>query len=376
MRNISKYKVDKTILIPIILFAVISIITLYGAGSILPSYMDNLVVKQVLWYIAGFALAFLVMTIGNRSIYKIVWILYGIGILSLIGLFFFGVSINEAKCWYEIKGIGTIQPSEFMKIILIITNATMISKFNDDFPNPSIREEFYFLIKVALVVLVPSILTFMQPDTGVVLIYLLITLVMLFVSGIRYRWFAGIFGVLGIFILLILGIYFISQDLFIKIFGTSFFLRVDRLLDWSNQSGFQLENSLSAIGSAGLFGHGWNVNPVYFPEAQTDFIFAVFASHFGFLGSVLLLALITFFDIKLIMMAVKTDKLINKYIIAGVAGMLIYQQIQNIGMTFGLLPITGITLPFISYGGSSLLSYMLAMGLIFNISNENMRYTN
>lgn len=376
MRNISKYKVDKTILIPIILFAVISIITLYGAGSILPSYMDNLVVKQVLWYIAGFALAFLVMTIGNRSIYKIVWILYGIGILSLIGLFFFGVSINEAKCWYEIKGIGTIQPSEFMKIILIITNATMISKFNDDFPNPSIREEFYFLIKVVLVVLVPSILTFMQPDTGVVLIYLLITLVMLFVSGIRYRWFAGIFGVLGIFILLILGIYFISQDLFIKIFGTSFFLRVDRLLDWSNQSGFQLENSLSAIGSAGLFGHGWNVNPVYFPEAQTDFIFAVFASHFGFLGSVLLLALITFFDIKLIMMAVKTDKLINKYIIAGVAGMLIYQQIQNIGMTFGLLPITGITLPFISYGGSSLLSYMLAMGLIFNISNENMRYTN
>ena len=197
-----------------------------------------------------------------------------------------------------------------------------------------------------------------------------------FVSGIRYRWFAILFGIIGITIALILGVYFISQDLFIKIFGTSFFLRVDRLLDWSNQSGFQLENSLSAIGSAGLFGHGWNTNPIYFPEAQTDFIFAVFSSHFGFIGSVLLLALIAFFDIRLIMMAVKTNKLINKYIIAGVAGMLIYQQIQNIGMTFGLLPITGITLPFISYGGSSLLSYMLAMGLIFNISNENMRYTN
>ena len=89
-----------------------------------------------------------------------------------------------------------------------------------------------------------------------------------------------------------------------------------------------------------------------------------------------LLGLITFFDIRLIMLAVKTNKLVNKYIIAGVTGMLIYQQIQNIGMTFGLLPITGITLPFISYGGSSLLSYMIAMGLIFNISNENMRYTN
>ncbi len=376
MKNISKFKVDKTILIPIVLFAIISIITLYGANSILPSHMDNLVIKQTMWYIAGFILAYLVMTIGNSWIYRITWFLYGVGIIALIGLFFFGVSINDATCWYEIKGIGTIQPSEFMKIILIITNATLIAKFNEDFPNPSLREELYFLIKIGLIVLIPSILTFMQPDTGVVLIYLLITLVMLFVSGIRYRWFAILFGIIGITIALILGVYFISQDLFIKIFGTSFFLRVDRLLDWSNQSGFQLENSLSAIGSAGLFGHGWNTNPIYFPEAQTDFIFAVFSSHFGFIGSVLLLALIAFFDIRLIMMAVKTNKLINKYIIAGVAGMLIYQQIQNIGMTFGLLPITGITLPFISYGGSSLLSYMLAMGLIFNISNENMRYTN
>ena len=376
MKNISKFKVDKTILIPIILFAIISILTLYGANSILPSHMDDLVIKQIMWYVAGFIIAYLIMTIGNSWIYRITWFLYGIGVVALIGLFFFGVNINDATCWYEIKGIGTIQPSEFMKIILIITNATLIAKFNEDFPNPSLREELYFLIRIGLVVLVPSVLTFMQPDTGVVLIYLLITLVMLFVSGIRYRWFAILFGIIGVMIALVLGVYFISQDLFIKIFGTSFFLRVDRILDWSNQSGFQLENSLSAIGSAGLFGHGWNTNPIYFPEAQTDFIFAVFSSHFGFIGSVLLLALIAFFDIRLIMMAVKTNKLINKYIIAGVAGMLIYQQIQNIGMTFGFLPITGITLPFISYGGSSLLSYMLAIGLIFNISNENMRYTN
>lgn len=376
MKNISKYKIDKTILIPIILFAIISIITLHGASSILPSYMSDLVSKQLIWYIIGFIIAYAVMTIGNTHIYRIVWFLYGLGILSLIGLFFFGININDATCWYEIKGIGTIQPSEFMKIILIITIATLISKFNEDFPNPSILEEFYFLIKIMIIVMIPSILTFLQPDTGVVLIYLLITLIMLFVSGIRYRWFAILFSILGGFIFLVLGIYFINEDLFINIFGTSFFLRVDRLLDWSNQSGFQLENSLSSIGSAGLFGHGWNVNPIYFPEAQTDFIFAVFASHFGFIGSALLLALIAFFDIRLIMLAVKTNKLINKYIIAGVTGMLIYQQIQNIGMTFGLLPITGITLPFISYGGSSLLSYMIAMGLIFNISNENMRYTN
>ncbi len=332
--------------------------------------------NQIIWYVAGFAIAYIVMTVGNTYIYRISVFLYIFGILSLIGLFFFGISINDARCWYEIKGIGTIQPSEFMKIILIIINASMISKFNDEFPNPSVHEEFMFLIKIGVIVLIPSILTFMQPDTGVVLIYLLITFVTLFISGIRYRWFVLIFGILFLFVGSVLLIYFISQDLFIKIFGTSFFLRVDRLLDWSNQSGYQLENSLSSIGSAGLTGHGIANNPIYFPEAQTDFIFAVYASHFGFVGSTLLIALLTFFDIKLIMLALKTNKLINKYVIAGVVGMLIYQQVQNIGMTFGLLPITGITLPFISYGGSSLLSYMLAMGLIFNISNENMRYTN
>ena len=108
---------------------------------------------------------------------------------------------------------GTIQPSEFMKIILIITNATLIAKFNEDFPNPSVREELYFLIRIALVVMVPSILTFMQPDTGVVLIYLLITLVMLFVSGIRYRWFILLFGVLGGFVALVLSIYFRSYPI-------------------------------------------------------------------------------------------------------------------------------------------------------------------
>ena len=376
MKNISKYKVNKSIIIPIILFAFISILTLYGAKSILPSTMDHLVTNQMIWYVIGFLLSYIIMTVGNTYLYRISTFLYVFGIISLIGLFFFGITINDARCWYEIKGIGTIQPSEFMKIFLIIMNASMISKFNEEYPNPSVKEEFIFLLKIAFIVLIPSILTFLQPDTGVVLIYLLITFVMLFISGIRYRWFILLFGVLFLFVGSVLLVYFISQEMFIKVFGTSFFLIVYRLLDWSNHSGFQLENSISSIGSAGIYGHGMDVNPIYFPEAQTDFIFSVFATHFGFIGSVLLICLLTFFDIKLITLALKTNKLIDKYIIAGVVGMLIYQQVQNIGMTFGLLPITGITLPFISYGGSSLLSYMLAMGLIFNISNENMRYTN
>ena len=376
MKKISKYKIDKWVLIPLLIFALISIITIYSAQTILPSYLQNLALRQIIWYVVGFGLAYFMMFIGNDFIYDHAWVLYGIGILSLVGLFFFGTDINDARCWYTIPGVGTIQPSEFMKIILIITLGTVIHDFNENFSNPSLMEEFKFLIKVGIIVLIPSILTFLQPDTGVVLIYLLITFVMLFISGIRYRWFIIAIGLLLALVGVILGIYFINQDLFVDIFGTSFFLRVDRLLDWSNKSGYQLENGLLSIGSGGIFGTGIKNTPLYFPEAQTDFVFAVYASNFGFIGSMFLILLLLFFDIRLIQIALKSRSNKNKYVIAGIVGMLIYQQIQNIGMTIGLMPITGITLPFISYGGSSLLSYMIMAGIIFNISNETLRYTN
>lgn len=376
MNKTSKYKVDTGILLSIIIFSIISILTIYSAKSLLDDTMQNLAFKQFIWYGIGFILAYFIMFIGNDFIYKNVWILYTIGIISLILLFFIGTPINEAKCWFVIKGIGNVQPSEFMKIILIITLGTMINKFNEDYDKPTVMDEFKFLIKVFIIVAIPSILTFLQPDTGVVLIYLLITFVMLFIAGIRYRWFMVVLILAIVSVGSVLLIYFISNDLFIKIFGTNFFLRVDRLLDWSNGSGYQLENGMTAIGTGGLFGNGFNNTPIYFPEPQTDFIFAVFASNFGLLGTIALLSLITYFDIKLIQIAINSKKNINKYVISGIIGMLIYQQLQNIGMTLGLMPITGITLPFISYGGSSLLSYMIMTGIIFNISNDSLRYTN
>lgn len=372
----SKYKVDKWLIWPIIIMAVISIFTITSASSILGLSYSNLMFKQIIWYILGFGVTFLIMYLGNDSMYKNIWILYIIGNLLLLSLLIFASPINNAKCWFSIPGVGTIQPSEFMKIILIITLGSVINDFNETHSNPTVKDEFMFLIKVGIVVFIPSILTFMEPDTGVVLIYLLITIVMLFISGIRYRWFVIIFGALAIVIASVLVIYFINNDLFIKLFGTSFFLRVDRLLDWSNKDGYQLTNGMTAIGSAGLLGWGFNHTPLYFPEAQTDFVFAVYASNFGYLGSLFLISLIAFFDIKLIKLATKTKDNMDKYILAGIIGMLLYQQFQNIGMTFGIMPITGITLPFISYGGSSLLSYMIIAGIIFNISNKTIRYTN
>lgn len=372
----AKFKIDYTILIPIILLAIISIITISSAEALLGSSADNYMFKQIIWYIVGFGIAFIIFFIGNKHIYNDIWILYIIGVILLALLLFFAPTINNAKCWFVIPKIGAFQPSEFMKIILIITLASMISKFRETYNDPSIKEEFVFLLKVGIVVLIPSLLTFLEPDTGVVLIYLLITLVMLFISGIRFRWFGIMFAVIAFVLALILVIYFTNTDLFIKMFGTSFFLRVDRILDWSSGSGYQLENGLTAIGSGGLLGFGMHNTPIYFPEPQTDFIFAVFASNFGFIGSISLIALLLYLDIRLIRLALECNDNINKYIISGIVGMLIYQQFQNIGMTFGLMPITGITLPFISYGGSSLISYMIVLGLVLSIAKENTKYRN
>ena len=375
MKNISKYKVDNGILLSIIAFAIISIISILSAQKLLPSYMNDLYIKQLLWYGIGFIVAYFIMFIGNDIIFRNINILYIIGVISLILVLFFGQTINDAKCWFGFGSFG-IQPSEFMKIILIIMIASMIKSFREFNDNPTLFDEFKFLLKVGIIVLIPSFLTFLEPDTGVVLIYLLITIVMLFVSGIRYRWFLIVIGILALTIGSVLFIYFINTDLFIKIFGTSFFLRVDRLLDWSSGSGYQLQNGMTAIGSSGLFGNGFGKTPIYFPEPQTDFIFAVFSSNFGLIGSLAIISLIIYFDVKLIMTAINSQKNMNKYVIAGIIGMLIYQQFQNIGMTIGIMPITGITLPFISYGGSSLLSYMIMVGIIFNISNDSLRYTN
>ncbi len=375
MKNISKYKVEYGILIPLIIFAIISITTVYSAQNLLPEYSSNLYLKQLIWYVLGFGIAYFIMFIGNKFLYNSAYILYVINVILLILVLFFGKEVNNSKCWFEL-GFFSLQPSEFMKVILILTLSRMINDFNTEYDNPSVETEFKFILKVMLIVFIPSVLTFIEPDTGAVIIYLVTTMTMLFIGGIRKRWFFSLFLIIFVFLGILFAIYFINQDLFISIFGTNFFYRIDRILNWSSGSGGQLTNSLIAIGSAGVLGHGFNKTPIYFPELQTDFIYGVFSSNYGLIGSILLIILFIYFDINLINSASKTYDNKDKYTIAGIVSMLVFQQIWSLSMTIGLLTIMGITLPFISYGGSSLLSYMFLVGIIFNVSNQSLRYTN
>lgn len=365
-----KRKFDLGIIIPLLCFAIISLLTIYSASTYISASLGNLVLKQLACYFIGIGLVFLLLRLKNDYLYQHVWFLYGICNLLLVLLLIFAPEINNSKCWFVIPGIGSFQPSEFMKVVLILTLGVMIHNFKIQYSDPSIKEEFFFLLKTLGVVLLPSILTFLEPDTGVVIIYFIIYISMMFLSGIRARWFVLAF--LGVFLLLggILGLYFFQKDLFIQLFGTDLFYRLDRIFAWKTGSGLQLENAMAAIGSAGLLGHGFNHTPIYFPESGTDFIFAVFASNFGLLGALLLIVGIIYFDLKVLSLTKRKTIDTDKYVLVGILGMLVFQQVQNIGMTVGLFPITGITLPFISYGGSSLLSYMIIVGIILNISLE------
>lgn len=367
---LNKRKFDLGILIPLLCFAVISLITIYSASTYISATLGNLVFKQVLWYVAGMIFVMFLLRFKNDYLYKNIWLFYGICNLLLLLLLLFAPAINNSKCWFVIPGIGSFQPSEFMKIILILTLGVMIHNFKIKYANPSMKEEFVFLVKSFSVVLIPSVLTFLEPDTGVVIIYLVIYVSMLFLSGIRARWFLIAFFILALLLGGTLGLYFFEKDIFIRLFGTDLFYRLDRIFAWKSGSGLQLENAMAAIGSAGFLGHGFNQTPIYFPESGTDFIFAVFASNFGFIGSLALILLIAYFDLKVLSLTKKKIIDTDKYVLVGILGMLVFQQVQNIGMTVGIFPITGITLPFISYGGSSLLSYMVIVGIILNISLE------
>lgn len=377
MMKLKKFKLNKSLIICVFIFMIISIVTIYSAMTYLPDYLGNLAFKQFMWYLVGFFMIVIVNKISVENIYHFNWYIYVTSILLLAILLVIGEPINGSKCWFTIPKIGSIQPSEFAKISLILTVSIITENWAKKIRKvPTLKEEIILLAKIFIIWLIPSFLTFLEPDTGAVFIYSIIVIAILFVSPLRKRWFILAMILIGIGLGSFLFLYFLKKDIFVNIFGTELFYRIDRLLDWKNGTGMQLENSLTSIGSSSILGHGYNKTPVYFPESGTDFIFAVYASNFGLLGSIFLIMIILYFDITIIKIVKNASNITEKFTAVGILGILVYQQIQNIGMTLGILPITGITLPFISYGGSSLLSYMLMIGILLNIHNDTYKTIN
>lgn len=358
---------NKEMYLYLTIFFIISILSIYKASDYLSKYLGILYIKQIYWYLIGIVLIFIVKRLNIIKLYNYSILIYLICILLLSGLFLFGIEINNTKAWYKIFNIS-IQPSEFMKISLILINSYVINKFYKNKSKIKIKKEFKLIVLLFIITLIPTILTFLEPDTGAVISYVLITIGMLYIAGLSKKWFYLLFFIIVIFLSFFFINYYNNEAILTSIIGESSMYRIERIINWHNKEGMQLNNSLISIGISGLFGN--KKVPIYYPEAGTDFIFTSFSSSYGLIGSLFLIITILLFNFHIIKDIKKAKRKQDKYTLFGILVLFSYQQIQNIAMSIGLLPITGITLPLISYGGSSLLTYLILFGIVLNIEKK------
>lgn len=382
-----KFTIDYHLLFLIFLLALISIFSLYTIQPTLPAKYEslNFPIRQLQWYVVGSFFIGLTMLLDYDRIKKIVWILYFLGLVPLVMIFFkfpsqLMVEFNNIVRGIQFPVIGNIQPSEFIKVILIMTLSHVIDQHNDKYVEHTVKSDILLLLKISLTIAPPVFLIAVQPDLGSVLVLLSITAFLIFASGIQWK---------VIFSLILSGVVAIGSVILLWAFApgkisnfieNSVFRHVrSRFYGWLQpeqytDSGYQLIYTMRAIGSGGLFGKGINKMEVHVPEKHTDMILTAIGEQFGFIGISILIFIYFLLLYRLIQIALSSNDLFGSYLITGIIGMFTYQIFQNIGMSIQLLPITGLPLPFISYGGSSILTYMIAIGLALNVHSRTKKY--
>lgn len=360
------------------LLALLALISIFTISSAMTSgqYNTDFSMRQTLFYILGFISLFIVTFIPVRLFKSYIWVLYGLGVLSLAVLFFAPVTpltpiINGAKSWYQF-GFMSIQPSEFMKVLYIMALAYVIHQHNKYKLSTDLSSDVKLLFKMFLVSILPMFFILVQNDLGTVLVLIAILFGMIIVSGISL-WIIlptlTIAAVTGA--ALILGILY-RPDLLQTYLGVRPY-QFERIYSWlqpeaySTEGGFQLSNSMRAIGSGGIEGKGFGQGIVYIPESHTDFIFTIIGEEFGFLGTTLVIVVFFMLMLHLVRIALTINDSFSSYFIVGFLSLLVFHIFQNIGMTIQLVPITGLPLPFLSYGGSALWANMIAMGVVMSI---------
>lgn len=367
----------------LLLFGAISLIAISSAQTT-GQYKINFIPSQIQWYVVGSIIIAFTMYFEPEQYKKAAWVIYGGGLSLLILLFILPESLaivaprNGAQSWFHLPGIGSIQPAEFMKTFFIIGLARVITKHHEKFTEKTIQTDFMLLLKIGAVLIVPLFFIMTQPDLGTALVFLAITAALAVVSGITWKILlpisVGSVSIGGT--MLIMALY--AQDFLSTLgFKPYQFQRIYSWLDpysYSSNEGLHLITSLNAIGSGEMFGKGFKDREVYVPESHTDFIFSVIGEEWGFVGASLVICLYFFLIYHLTKIALELKDPFSTYIAAGIIAMITFHVFENIGMTIQLLPITGIPLPFISYGGSSLMGNMLAIGLIFSMKFHHRTY--
>lgn len=363
--------IDWSIVMILLLFMAISTLAIRSAtyGS---SVFQGMEIRQLINYALGFIVLAAATLTNYRLLVKNALYLYGLGIASLIGVYFFGSVINGARGWFQLPGFA-LQPAELMKLFLIIMVAYFLSRRGGD-PLRLMQD----VIPAGLIVFLPFLLVVIQPDLGNAIIYVVILLGMLWIANVRYiHVLVGVTLIASFiagFVWLVTAYHDPIEQFLVENNAGHWMKRIDTFLypeEASDDALYQQRNSKRAIGSGALFGEGYmqgdSVQKGFIPYTYSDSIFVVVGEEFGFLGSSILLLLYFLLIYRLILISIQCSDQSGAYMIIGIVSMFVFQIFQNIGMFLGILPLTGITLPFVSYGGSSLLINMLSIGLALSI---------
>jgi rod shape determining protein RodA len=361
---------DKGFLFSLIVIMSFGIVILYSASSSMGSDPFFYIKKQILWLIVGIVMVVMIVRFDYSQLEGYWKYLYGISIATLIIVLIFGQEVRGTTGWIGLGPFPKIQPAEFTKVLLILSFAAYLNKRKDQMNN------FKEMLPCFIFMGIPCVLIMMQPDLGTALVYIAVTLVMMFIAGANPKTLGKIILIISLFIALILFSHFK--------FGTWLPLddyQINRLIVFVDPysdgqggrgAGWNTIQSLIAIGSGGFTGKGlFNGSQVqlnFLPEHHTDFIYAVIGEELGFIGAVLVILIYGILLVRAVVISFNASDLYGSYLVIGISAMWMFHVFENIGMSIGIMPITGIPLPFLSYGGSAMLTNMLAVGLILSVN--------
>jgi rod shape determining protein RodA len=363
--NVSQF--DRTLTFAVLSLSVIGTLLVWAATShwfksqgLDPQYYLK---RHIVNLAIGIALAYGTTLIDYRMLRAYTPIVWGLGVIGLIAVLIPGIgsTVNGARAWISFPGGFQIQPAELAKIAIIVGISMILSEKLDKDQDPTDLD----VVKALGIAAVPLLLILLQPDLGTVLIISAAALAIIATSGAPTRWVVGLLlvAVLGGFAAVKTGVVSEYQVKRLQSF-------VDPAAD-PQMSGYQLRQSRITIGSGGLFGKGLfngpQTNGRFVPEQQTDFIFTVAGEELGFLGSGFILLCFGLIFYRAFLIAKRTNDMFGRLVCVGVIAWFAFQTFENIGMTMGLVPMTGVPLPFISYGGSSMFANLIAVGLLQNV---------
>lgn len=380
MNKKQSYYMQTDLIFLFTLFVCVSLLSIYNAQQLEQYEGTNFVLRQIAWFAVGVGIVAAIQFLDLEQLQKASIYIYGISIFVLIVLLISPDSIareiNGAKSWFTLPGLS-LQPAEFTKITTILFLSAVISKHKTKYEVSSIKSDTFLLAKILLFTGIPVGLIMLQPDFGTAMVYLFISGMLIILSGINWRIILSLIVIISSAGAAIIGFIIKFPVLAQELIGIKQY-QVNRILTWfdptqqSSDATFHFDRAYMALGSGQLFGKGMGSLEVNYPEAHTDFIFSVIGESFGFIGSALVIFLYFMLLYKLVTLGLSIYKHspFGTFFCYGFLSLLLVHVFQNIGMTLGIMPITGIPLLLVSYGGSSVMSTMLGLGVIYRVAVE------